>query len=205
MQFKRHPATHSAIVLHQSLNQLHQVFDFVIAQDPLNQCDEAVLSHFLLPRELLGQFHALQDLLHLWSNKDKGFDCCLRQLRKDILKVFQDCRLLIVVLCQIVSYGKIQCKSTVTFLMGVQRGFTKFPCYHSLLYSRNTNVHYQKQDWSQRAKFTVGTNNIKWEPLVDPWKGLMTPSGMPPFCSLWWPPSHTHQSSKHSCNVVKLL
>jgi hypothetical protein len=63
----------------------------------------------------------------------------------------------------------------VAFLMGLQGGFTKFPCYLCLWDSRDTTSHYCKRIWPERSEFTVGRNNVKWEPLVDPQKVLMPP------------------------------
>lgn len=63
----------------------------------------------------------------------------------------------------------------VAFLMGLQGGFTKFPCYLCLWDSRNTKEHYHRRDWPQRTEFLVGKNNVKWEPLIDPRKVLMPP------------------------------
>ncbi|XP_051552787.1 uncharacterized protein LOC127440312 [Myxocyprinus asiaticus] len=63
----------------------------------------------------------------------------------------------------------------VAFLMGLQGGFTKFPCYLCLWDSRDTKAHYHRRDWPQWTEFSVGRNNVKWEPLVDPRKVLMPP------------------------------
>ncbi|XP_058848577.1 uncharacterized protein LOC117424572 [Acipenser ruthenus] len=63
----------------------------------------------------------------------------------------------------------------VAFLMGLQGGFTKFPCYLCLWDSRDTKAHYHRRDWPQRTEFSVGRNNVNWEPLVDPRKVLMPP------------------------------
>ncbi|KAL6487813.1 hypothetical protein MHYP_G00044390 [Metynnis hypsauchen] len=63
----------------------------------------------------------------------------------------------------------------VSFLMGLQGGFTKYPCFICLWDSRDTKAHYHRRDWPQRTEFTVGKNNVKWEPLVDPRKVLMPP------------------------------
>ncbi|XP_076308680.1 uncharacterized protein LOC143224105 [Tachypleus tridentatus] len=94
MDFLRHPATHFAAVLHQSLNRFHIIFGLVIAQEAPNHCDKAVPRFIFLPTELLGEFCALQDLLHLWSNEDASFDLCLRQLREEVSKVIEGCKLL---------------------------------------------------------------------------------------------------------------
>ncbi|KAL7868474.1 hypothetical protein SRHO_G00098580 [Serrasalmus rhombeus] len=58
----------------------------------------------------------------------------------------------------------------VSFLMGLQDGFTKYPCFICLWDSRDTKAHYHRRDWPQRTEFTVGKNIVKWEPLVDPRK-----------------------------------
>src|SRR5271163_2951357 len=63
----------------------------------------------------------------------------------------------------------------VSFLMGLQGGFTKFPCFLCLWDSRGTEAHYRRRDWPQRTEFSVGMNNVKWEPLIDPRKVLMPP------------------------------
>ncbi|MGH0118403.1 UNVERIFIED_CONTAM: hypothetical protein FKN15_023339 [Acipenser sinensis] len=63
----------------------------------------------------------------------------------------------------------------VAFLMGLQGGFTKFPCYLCLWDSWDTKAHYHRRDWPQRTEFFVGRNNVKWEPLVDPRNVLMPP------------------------------
>ncbi|XP_051524523.1 uncharacterized protein LOC127423891 [Myxocyprinus asiaticus] len=52
--------------------------------------------------------------------------------------------------------------------------FTCEPCKKNSG-SRDTEAHYHRQDWSQRTEFSVGRNNIKWEPLMDPRKVLMPP------------------------------
>ncbi|XP_036358086.1 uncharacterized protein LOC118763025 [Octopus sinensis] len=63
----------------------------------------------------------------------------------------------------------------VTFMMGLQGGFTKFPCYLCLWNSRETAEHYQRRHWPQWTEFGVRKKNIKWEPLLDPRKVLFPP------------------------------
>lgn len=63
----------------------------------------------------------------------------------------------------------------VSFLMGLQGGFTKFPCFLCLWDSRDTEAHYRRRDWPQRTEFSVGMNNVKWQALIDPRKVLMPP------------------------------
>ncbi|XP_073532727.1 uncharacterized protein [Phyllobates terribilis] len=44
----------------------------------------------------------------------------------------------------------------VSFLMGLQGGFTKFPCFLCLWDSCDTKAHYHRKDGPQRTKFSVG-------------------------------------------------
>ena len=45
----------------------------------------------------------------------------------------------------------------VALLMGLQQGFTKFPCYLCLWDSRNTNFHYNKRNWPPRSSYDIQT------------------------------------------------
>ena len=63
----------------------------------------------------------------------------------------------------------------VAFLMGLQEGFTKFPCYLCLWDSRNTALHYHQKSWPLRSSYDIGAHNVKQTPLVDPKKVLMPP------------------------------
>ena len=63
----------------------------------------------------------------------------------------------------------------VTFLMGLQDGFTKFPCYLCHRDSRGTYAYYHRRIWPKRTEFSVGKSNVKWGPLIDPSKVLMPP------------------------------
>jgi hypothetical protein len=63
----------------------------------------------------------------------------------------------------------------VGFLMGMQGGYTKYPCYLCLWDSRADAVHYQQHIWPKRTEFQIGKHNVKWEPLVEPKNVLMPP------------------------------
>ncbi|XP_039440776.1 uncharacterized protein LOC120421613 isoform X4 [Culex pipiens pallens] len=63
----------------------------------------------------------------------------------------------------------------VSFLMGLQGGYTKFPCHLCLFDSRNDDLHYKIRDWPARKEFTIGINNVKWAPLVQQENILMPP------------------------------
>ena len=59
--------------------------------------------------------------------------------------------------------------------MGLQQGFTKFPCYLCLWDSRNTNFHYNKRNWPPRSSYDIETHNVKHTLLVEPKKVLLPP------------------------------
>ena len=63
----------------------------------------------------------------------------------------------------------------VAFLVGLQGGFTKFPCYLCHRDSRDTIAHYHRRIWPKRTEYSVGYSNIKWDPLIDPTKILLPP------------------------------
>ena len=63
----------------------------------------------------------------------------------------------------------------IAFLMGMQGGFTKYPCYLCLWDSRDTKAHYQKQVWPKREEFVVGEKNVKNISLINPKKVLLPP------------------------------
>ena len=60
----------------------------------------------------------------------------------------------------------------VAFLMGLQGGFTKFPCFLCLWDSRNTSLHYKVKNWPLRSSYDVGIHNVKLAPLMDAKKVL---------------------------------
>lgn len=63
----------------------------------------------------------------------------------------------------------------VSFLMGLQGGFTKFSYLFCLWDSRDTKAHYHRNDWPQRIKFSVWKDNVKWQLLIEPREVLMPP------------------------------
>ena len=68
MDFNRHSASHFGVIFYESLNQLPIVFSLVITQEAMNNCNETVPSHFLLPVQQLGELVTSFDLLDLRSN-----------------------------------------------------------------------------------------------------------------------------------------
>ena len=54
----------------------------------------------------------------------------------------------------------------VNFLLGQQKGFTKFPCYLCMWESRARNQHWTQKEWPIRNTLTVDMQNIVNEPIV---------------------------------------
>ena len=54
----------------------------------------------------------------------------------------------------------------VNFLLGQQKGFTKFPCYLCMWESRARNQHWIQKEWPIRKTLTVGMQNIVNEPII---------------------------------------
>lgn len=63
----------------------------------------------------------------------------------------------------------------VGFLMGLQGGYTKYPCYLCLWDSRADSKHYIQRSWPVRTELCVGKQNVKFEPIVEAEKVLMPP------------------------------
>jgi hypothetical protein len=63
----------------------------------------------------------------------------------------------------------------VALLLGLQGGYTKYPCFLCLWDSRADALHYTQREWPERTHFTPGTLNVKEQPLVDRHKVLLPP------------------------------
>lgn len=55
----------------------------------------------------------------------------------------------------------------VAFLMGLWKFYQVSVLS---LGQQDTAAHYYRWNWSQRTEFSVGWNNVKWKPLLDPRK-----------------------------------
>ena len=60
-------------------------------------------------------------------------------------------------------------------LLGLQGGYTKFPCFLCLWDSRSKSEHWVRKVWPERKEFPIGQKNVINEPLVDPQKILLPP------------------------------
>ena len=63
----------------------------------------------------------------------------------------------------------------IALLLGMQGGYTKYPCFLCLWDSRADALHYQQKEWPQRVHFTPGSHNIQDTPLVERQKVLLPP------------------------------
>ena len=63
----------------------------------------------------------------------------------------------------------------VALILGLQGGYTKYPCFLCLWDSRADASHFTQKDWPPRQEFLPGTQNVKAQPLVDPSKVLFPP------------------------------
>ncbi|KAL0818421.1 hypothetical protein ABMA28_008887 [Loxostege sticticalis] len=63
----------------------------------------------------------------------------------------------------------------VGFLVGMQGGYTKYPCYLCLWDSRADTLHYKQQSWPERIGFQIGKHNVQNEPIVKADDILMPP------------------------------
>lgn len=70
---------------------------------------------------------------------------------------------------QIVSDLKI-----LTILMGMQGGYTKYPCYFCEWDSR-APLKYERDEWPQRNPFRIGEKNVLRIPLVAPENIILPP------------------------------
>ena len=55
----------------------------------------------------------------------------------------------------------------VNFLLGQQKGFTKFPCYLCMWDSRARDRHWVQKDWPVRETLEAGMPNITHDPIVN--------------------------------------
>lgn len=63
----------------------------------------------------------------------------------------------------------------MTLILGLQGGYTKYPCFLCLWDSRADGQHYEQEEWPLRQNFRPGFHNVKYQPLVDPSKILLPP------------------------------
>ena len=63
----------------------------------------------------------------------------------------------------------------VAILLGLQGGYTKYPCFLCLWDSRADSQHYVQCDWPVRASFEPGSHNVQAQSLVNPQNILLPP------------------------------
>ncbi len=60
-------------------------------------------------------------------------------------------------------------------ILGLQEGYTKYPCFICLWDSRADSQHYVKKEWPLRQGLEPGSHNVLFRPLVEPSKILLPP------------------------------
>ena len=83
--------------------------------------------------------------------------------------------LLIALKCDQFNLQVIRDFTMAAFLVGLQGGFTKFPCHLCHWDSRDTTAHYHRRICSKRTEYSVGYGNIKWDRFIDLNKILLPP------------------------------
>ena len=63
----------------------------------------------------------------------------------------------------------------IALLLGLQGGYTKYPCFLCLWDSRADNLHYKQKKWPERTHFVPGSHNVQEPPLVERQKVLLPP------------------------------
>jgi hypothetical protein len=63
----------------------------------------------------------------------------------------------------------------IAILLGLQSGYTKYPCFLCLWDSRADELHFSKKIWPERTNFTPGHHNQNQIPLVDAQNVLLPP------------------------------
>ena len=63
----------------------------------------------------------------------------------------------------------------IAIILGLQSGYSKFPCFLCLWDSRADTEHYVRKEWPPREQFMLGTHSVKASPLVDAQKVLLPP------------------------------
>jgi len=63
----------------------------------------------------------------------------------------------------------------VGFVLGLQSGYTKFPCFLCLWDSKARKEHWTKKDWPEPSELILGSLNVLAPPLVEHSKIVLPP------------------------------
>lgn len=63
----------------------------------------------------------------------------------------------------------------VSLILGMQGGYTKYPCFLCLWDSRADDKHFKKSEWPTRETLKPGSHNVIADPLVNPNRILLPP------------------------------
>ena len=63
----------------------------------------------------------------------------------------------------------------VSFLLGQQKGLTKFPCFFCMWNSRDRENHWTRKKWPKRGTLKAGVPNVIYDPIVNRDKIIFPP------------------------------
>src|SRR5215831_18672907 len=69
----------------------------------------------------------------------------------------------------------VRTSKVIALLLGLQLGYTKFPCFLCEWYSRDKAHHYVKKIWPARKILEPGHKNVKHHSLVESSRILLPP------------------------------
>ena len=69
----------------------------------------------------------------------------------------------------------IICLQMITILLGMQAGYTKYPCFLCLWDSRADDRHFNQCEWPLQEHMNIGQHNAMMEPLVQRCNILLPP------------------------------
>ena len=81
------------------------------------------------------------------------------------------------IILKFISYKWKLCADfkVIAFLLGLQKGYTKYCCFICEWDSSAKALHYNKKEWPLRNNFTPGLKNISSMPLIDPRSVIIPP------------------------------
>ena len=69
----------------------------------------------------------------------------------------------------------VTCLKVVAILLGLQGGYSKYPCFLCLWDSQADSQHYVQCNWQVRTSFEPGSHNVQAQSLANPQNILLPP------------------------------
>ena len=94
-----------------------------------------------------------------------------------VLKEQQDDLRIVMDLLKYHEHGNIICVALkmVSFLLGLQKGYTKFPCFLCMWNSRHRENRWTQKEWPKRDTLKAGMPNAIYDPTVSGKKIMFPP------------------------------